>query len=394
MSANFLNTNRNANRFFFATSENGEQQLGLQFGTTGGTPNLSTMAVTITGDQGNGVIVNQAPSFQATDYIFAEQGLGVYGSTYFTPSTLTTTINGINLTSDRFPGTGLACIESYSGNGAYKGFEFLTRGVNSALQSTVIDSYLSTIGSPGAVAKLGGDGQFVAGQGVVAPVAVSLSVPDSGAGGVGCLSIYDLSGGNPYGRWSFYKYNPVGPGNTGSDLALGAYDNNGTFLNSCLTATRSTGQIATINGYNYPQAVVSIAPSAVSPGPVTVGNATPTVIITIPASGAGLVSGANYLTDINITITATNPLAVPVFLQIGVRLGGNGAFNYENPLYLAPGVGLPVTCAVSVNQISDMGNSSTNIDIIAYQQSSAPGNITVTATTSSASPPHLLKMIT
>ncbi len=100
MSANNLQTNRNATRYFFATSENGEQTLGLQYGTTGGTPNLSTMAVTISGSGGNGVIVNTAPSFQATDYIFAEEGLGAYGSTYFTPSTLATTITGINLTSE------------------------------------------------------------------------------------------------------------------------------------------------------------------------------------------------------------------------------------------------------------------------------------------------------
>ena len=78
MSALNNQTNRNISRYFFATAEaSGDQTLGLQYGTTGGSPNLSTMAVTISGAGGNGVIVNTAPSFQATDYIFAEEGMGV-----------------------------------------------------------------------------------------------------------------------------------------------------------------------------------------------------------------------------------------------------------------------------------------------------------------------------
>jgi hypothetical protein len=162
MSANNLQTNRNATRYFFATAEaSGDQTLGLQYGTTGGSPNLSTMAVIISGAGGNGVIVNTAPSYQATDYIFAEEGIGAYGSTYFTPSTLATTISGINLTSDRANGSGIACIESYGGNGSFGGFEFLSRGVNSALLSTPMDALISSIGRPGATAVLGGSGTMV-----------------------------------------------------------------------------------------------------------------------------------------------------------------------------------------------------------------------------------------
>jgi hypothetical protein len=163
MSALNNQTNRNTSRFFFATAEAaGDQTLGLQFGSSGGTPNLSTTAVTISGTGGNGVIINQGPSFQATEYIFAEEGMGVYGSTYFTPSTLATTITGINFSSDRTPASGIACIESYGGNGTYKGFEFLGRGVNSELISTPLENYFSGLGSPGALAILDISGQFVA----------------------------------------------------------------------------------------------------------------------------------------------------------------------------------------------------------------------------------------
>ena len=393
MSANNLQTNRNATRYFFATSENGEQTLGLQYGTTGGTPNLSTMAVTISGGGGNGVIVNTAPSYQATDYIFAEQGMGVYGSTYFTPSTLTASVTGINLTSDRTGGTGIACIESYAGNGSVGGFEFLSRGVDSALVSTPIDAYFSALGSPGAVAKVGQTGQLVAGQGVVAPVEVALSKPDTGVSGVGAFTISDLSGGSALSRWSFYKYGVTSGANVGSDLALGAYSDNGTFIASCLTARRATGQIATINNYTYPQAVVSVPPSTLSPGAVSVPNASPTSVLSITGASS-LIAGANYMTDINFTFSATNATANAVWLQFGVRLGGNGAFNYENPIYLPVG-GTGLNLSMSLNQISDMGSATPGlIEIIAYQQNIATGTISVTATTSSSSPPHLLKMIT
>lgn len=163
MSALNNQTNRNQNRYFFATSENGEQTLGLQYGTTGGTPNISTMAVTISGSGGNGVIVNQAPAFGATEYVFGEEAVFAgSASSYFTPSTLTTTVAGINLTTDRSAGSGIACIESYGTNGHTGGFEFLSRGVDAALLSTPMDTFISSIGRPGATAVLGASGTFVA----------------------------------------------------------------------------------------------------------------------------------------------------------------------------------------------------------------------------------------
>ena len=246
MSALNNQTNRNASRYFFATAEaSGDQTLGLQFGTTGGTPNLSTMAVTISGAGGNGVIVNQAPSFQATDYIFAEEGMGVYGSTYFTPSTLATTITGINLSTDRSAGSGIACIESYSGNGSTGGFEFLSRGVGGALVSTTnadTNNYLTGIGRPGATAALGATGTFVT---ATLQSAVCNNVQSVSVSGTGCYNILDLSGGSDVkNRWSIGKFGATSVGNVGSDLALFSYQDDGNFLGNPLTVRRADGAMA------------------------------------------------------------------------------------------------------------------------------------------------------
>ena len=251
MSANNLQTNRNANRFFFATAENGEQTLGLQYGTTGGTPNLSTMAVTISGGGGNGVITNFAPSYAATDYIFAEQGMGVYGSTYFTPSTLTTSVTGVNISADRIPGSGMGCIEAYSGNGATTGIEFLTRGVDSALLSTTnaaTNVYLSTIGRPAATGVLGGNGTFIT-AGLIGSSYNSLDF-QTGPGGRTSYIISDLSGASgttPQQRWGIGTAVTPAGGNSGSDLAIYSYADNGAFLGAPFVMKRSTGALAIQN---------------------------------------------------------------------------------------------------------------------------------------------------
>lgn len=164
MAANFLNTNRNQTRYFFATTENGEQDLGLAYGTTGGVANLSTMSVTLSGGGGS-EIVNIAPAYVASEYVIAEEALiAGTGSTYFTLSTLVSSFTGVNISIDRIPGSGLGCIENYAGNGSLKGFEFLSRGLNSELISsgnTTVNNYFSTIGTPGAFARMGGGGNFI-----------------------------------------------------------------------------------------------------------------------------------------------------------------------------------------------------------------------------------------
>jgi len=253
MSALNNQTNRNANRYFFATAEaSGDQTLGLQYGTTGGTPNLSTMAVTISGAGGNGVIVNTAPSYQATDYIFAEQGMGAYGSTYFTPSTLATSVTGINLSSDRIPGGGTACIEAYSGNGSAKGLEFLTRAVDGVVVSSInvnMNNYLSSIGSPGATALMRQNGGVFAGDSWIAPYFTSLNA-QAGAGGRPAFGIQDLSGAlgiTPQARWAIGTSGVATGANAGSDLTLFSYNDDGSFNSAPWSVKRSDGAMAIAN---------------------------------------------------------------------------------------------------------------------------------------------------
>ena len=317
MSANFLNTNRNSSRYFFATSENGEQTLGLQFGTTGGSPNLSTMAVTISGTGGNGVIVNQAPSYQATEYIFAEEAIGAYGSTYFTPSTLSGTITGVNISSDRSPGSGIACIESYAGNGSFGGYEFLSRGVNSALVSTTgvgINGYISSIGRVGATAVLGASGTWVTNNMIGS--AFNSTDLATGPGGRGCFAINDLSGAGgvtPQPRWAIGTSGIPTGANAGSDFTLFSYGDAGNFLDSPIAIQRATSamrinnissitaeQGGTSKGQVFPMLADNVEFGAPNDVAVIAGGsnqATPYVVLFSTPVGS---LNANYQTLLNI----------------------------------------------------------------------------------------------
>lgn len=252
MSALNNQTNINRSRFFFATTENGEQQLALDFGTTGGAVNLSTMSVAITGDQGNSVIVNTAPQYLATEFMVAEDAL-ITGtnSTYFTMSTLNATLVGTNISVDRFPGTGTTCIEAYSGNGGNRGFEFLSRGVNSQLVSTIyngINTTLSTVGAVGATARLGGNGSFITGDATCG--AFSATEYPSGTGGFGqgrpCYGIRDISGADnatSYARWTIGTSGLPTGGDVGSDFTIFAYTDAGNYNNTPMKIQRSDGSM-------------------------------------------------------------------------------------------------------------------------------------------------------
>jgi len=244
MSANFLNTNRNTSRYFFATSEDGEQTLGLQFGTTGGVPNLSTMAVTISGSGGNGVIVTEAPQFNATEFVLGEEAVLGGGAGYFSPSTLTSNYTGFSLSSDRVAGSGITSIESYRGNGITGGFEYLVHGVGGALLSTTnvgINSYISSIGRTGATAVLGATGNFVTAS-ETASLFQSSDEATTG-GGRACFLINDLSGAavSPLPRWGMGTRDvPIGL-DSGSDFTIYRYGDAGSFLGTGYSVRRSDG---------------------------------------------------------------------------------------------------------------------------------------------------------
>lgn len=251
MAANFLNTNKNANRFFFATTESGEQDLGLAFSTTGGVINLSTMSVTLSGGGGE-ALVNQAPQYVASEFIAADQAVITgTGSTYFTMSTLNSTLTGLNLSWDREPGYGTACIESYGGNGSRGGFEFLCRGLDSEVVSTGsvgINQYLSTLGYEGATAKLSPNGILT--TSVVQGAVINSIAQAAGSGGRGCFGIFDVSGSggaNPQERWAIGTVNIPTGGDVGSDLAVFAYGDGGNFLGNAMNFERATQAAAIYN---------------------------------------------------------------------------------------------------------------------------------------------------
>ena len=338
-------TNINPSRYFFATTEAGAQTLGLQYGTTGGSPSLSTMSVTISGSGGNGVVVNYAPAYGASEYMIADGGLLAGSSAYFTPSTLTTTTTGINLSADRIPGSGVACIESYGGNGAHRGVEFLSRGLDSELLSsgTIMDGYLSTIGRPGAGAVLGTTGTLVT-PSHTSGVFNAYTSPPTGSG-QGIYNISDLSGANgvtPQLRWGIGTTNTPTGGNAGCDYALFAYGDAGNFLNSPYQVRRSDGAMAisnlsSINGTPFdlsgmlPWEVYTVTNTATQSVALTAGVAQTVLTFTdIPIPAQGLNAGGLAM-SVPISVSCaglTNTAIVNLTAFFGGSVsGGSGVAN-------------------------------------------------------------------
>jgi hypothetical protein len=389
MSALQNQTSLNQNTFFFATKEEGEQDL---FVSTITAAPFTDFYVGITGAGGNQVQINQMPDVIGTSTAGGEEMLYAgTASTYKTLSTLSATAVGTSISIDRAPASGITTIEAYAGNGSFGGFEFLSRGVNSALLSTPLNTYMSSIGRPGATAVLGASGTLVAGAALITPVATSLSLPDVTGAGTGCFAINDLSGAASLGRWSWYKYgNPIG-GDSGTNLALGAYNDAGTFIAAPITIGRKTASVLTVNQYAYPEALITVSSIAAS-STVTLSNATPAVLLSL--SNVPFTASNYYLTDVNVQISVSNPGSNEAYLDFGVRLGGNGSFSYGNTIYVPPS-GIPFNVQTSLNQITDAGSSAPGVvDIIGYQQNAASGSLDVTATTVSGGASHQFKNIT
>ena len=379
MSALQNQTSLNQNTFFFATKEEGEQDL---FVSTITAAPFTDFYVGITGAGGNQVQINQMPDVIGTSTAGGEEMLYAgTASTYKTLSTLSATAVGTSISIDRAPASGITTIEAYAGNGSFGGFEFLSRGVNSALLSTPLNTYMSSIGRPGATAVLGASGTLVAGAATITPVATSLSLPDTTGAGTGVFSVNDLSGTANLARWSWYKFgNPTG-GNAGTNLALAAYNDAGTFINPAMVLTRSNAAVSTINQYAYPQSLLSTVGVANQTG-VSVPSGSPTVIYTI--ANNNLINNAVYLADVAFQWQVGSPGATGNWIQLGVRLGGNGGFNYDVPQYIPPGGTGVAFINNSVGQITDMGNTNKNIDVIAFHNNATAISISTNTITGGA----------
>jgi hypothetical protein len=380
-------TNINTTRYFFATTEAGEQVLNTETEVAG---NLTDFFVSISGPQGNSVQINQMPDVIGTVTTGGEEMLYAgTASTYKTLSSISATAVGTSISIDRTPASGITTIEAYAGNGSFGGYEFLSRGVNSALLSTPIDNYMKGIGREGATAVLGASGTLVAGGAVITPVATSLSLPDTTGAGVGVFSVNDLSGVNSLARWSFYKFgNPTGA-EAGTNLALAAYNDAGNFIAPAMTLDRKTASVAQINQYDYPQKLLSTVGTANQTG-VSVPNATPTVIYSL--SNADMIPGAIYSTDIGFQWQVGPTGGGDTWIELGVRLGGNGSFNYDVPQYIPSGGTGTFFISNSISQMTDCGNSNVDIDVVAYHQNS--NAISISTNTITGGVINYLKQVT
>lgn len=242
-------TSVNQNRYFFATRDDGEQEL---YTTTQAVGPITDFYVGINGTSGNQVQINQMPDIIGTNSVGGE-GMVYWGtnSSYETLSTLNVNAVGGSLGFDRIPGSGITSIEAYAGNGSFRGFEFLSHGVASELVSTVnvaTNVYISTIGRPGATAVMGASGTFVTAS-LQGSQLTSLDYQTGGAGRQ-CFNINDLSGANgttSQGRWSLGTTTIPSGNDTGSDLAVFSYTDTGAFLDAPLKIKRSGGEFAITN---------------------------------------------------------------------------------------------------------------------------------------------------
>lgn len=342
-------------RYFFATRTEGEQDLYTQTGLVAG---LSTFNVGITGAGGNLVQIDTMPQVTGTEFVTGEQAVFAgTASQYLTLSTINTGALGVSISHDRVPGSGLACIESYSGNGSFRGFEFLSRGLNSELISTVyngINVAISTVGSVGATAKMSANGSFITGDTTCG--AFSATEYPSGQGGFGagrpCYGIRDISGADnatSYARWTIGTTGLPTGGNAGSDYTLFAYNDAGNFTTSPMKVRRSDGafQIANISSIqnSAPAGTAQVFPASKAntefgegtgvPIAGASNQATPYVVLFSTP-----VSGLNPNTQTLLNINFINSLSTASNL-VNYKVGFSTATAYTNILQSSyvPGIG-------------------------------------------------------
>jgi hypothetical protein len=147
--------------------------------------------------------------------------------------------------------------------------------------------------------------------------------------------------------------------------------------------------LSSVNGVPYPQNLLSTVGVANQTG-LAVPVSTPTVIYTI--TNPNLISSSAYLCDTAFSWQVGNPGATGTWIELGLRLGGNGNFNYDVPNYIPPGGTGAIFITNSVNQIADMGTTNQNIDIIAYHNNATP--ISVSTNTTPGGGINYFKMIT
>jgi hypothetical protein len=370
-------TNINGNRYFFATQEAGEQELFVSTLSGGGSlGNISSLAVGISGPAGNAVVVSEAPTFIASEFVSADQGMATGLLNYWTLSTLSTSLGGVSISSDRSPGSGIACIESYGTNGSTGGFEFLSRGVNGIVVSSIntqFNQWVSSIGRPGATMVMGASGTVLAGNEFEAPFFTSLN-PQAGGSGRPCFGIQDLSGAGgltPQARWAIGTTGIAAGANVGSDFALFSYDNSGNFITAPMAVKRSDGamNIANLSSVNAVPYAANMFSTNVSFGMAGLASNSPLAVYRLSnAVTSNIIPNRTYLVDFPLSVKSDPPGGSGAWIELALSLGGSSNFNYGNTIYIPP-TGLPPQGVnAGLVQVVDAGAADKELRVIGYMQ--------------------------
>jgi hypothetical protein len=235
--------------------------------------------------------------------------------------------------------------------------------------NAAINSYISSIGRPDATAVLGSSGTFVTAAYQGSDYS-SIDFPPSTPRG--CYGIFDLSGGNTIvPRWFLGTTGPTTGSNVGSDFELVGFNDVGSNNIVTLSVRRADGAVnvpflSSVNAVPYPQNLLSTVFSGTQSNAVT--SNTPTVLFTqSDVNTSNLIAGQNYLVDIPCNLIELVAVGGSgAYLDVGVRLGGNGSFNYAQSIFIS-GSGLPAAgVSMGFTQIADMGTTNKDIDIVGY----------------------------
>jgi hypothetical protein len=180
-----------------------------------------------------------------------------------------------------------------------------------------------------------------------------------------------LSGTTALPRWGVGTSGVPGGSNSGSDYTIYNYGDAGNFIDSPFLIRRSDGAtnikfLSSVNAVPYPQNLLSTLFSGTQSNAVT--SNTPTVLYTqADANTSNLIDGQNYLVDIPCSLIELVAVGGSgAYMDVGVRLGGNGSFNYAQSIFIS-GAGLPPAgISLGFTQIADMGTANKNIDIVGY----------------------------
>jgi hypothetical protein len=125
--------------------------------------------------------------------------------------------------------------------------------------------------------------------------------------------------------------------------------------------------LSSVNSAIYPQNLLSTVMTGTQ-GVVATSNVVSLLFSHSSANTSNMIAGQNYLVDVPANIITGAPGGSGAWLDMGLRLGSNGSFNYVQSMFIPPGGTPPQGVGQGIIQICDMGSSNKNIDIVGYLQ--------------------------